>query len=103
MPSAPRVVYATRDTTSPVTVHVRPQELPIIVVPGIMGSRLTDPRTDDLGPTMLRQHVSATRTRSYAEIYEWLEPGELLANPPKRWKADLRMADASRFHHPTGR
>lgn len=60
-------------------------------------------RTDDLGPTMLRQHVSATRTRSYAEIYEWLEPGELLANPPKRWKADLRMADASRFHHPTGR
>jgi pimeloyl-ACP methyl ester carboxylesterase len=47
MPSAPRVIYATRGD-APVKVHVRPQEIPIIVVPGIMGSRLTDPRTDEL-------------------------------------------------------
>ncbi len=48
MPSAPRVIYATRDTAAPVKVHVRPQEIPIVVLPGIMGSRLTDPRTDEL-------------------------------------------------------
>lgn len=47
MPAAPRVVYATRGER-PVSVHVRPAELPIVVIPGIMGSRLTDPRTDEL-------------------------------------------------------
>ncbi len=48
MPPAPRVVYATRNTAKPVAVHVPPRELPIVVVPGIMGTRLTDPRTDEL-------------------------------------------------------
>lgn len=48
MPAAPRVVYAKRNTAKPVPVHVRPGFLPIVVVPGIMGTRLTDPRTDKL-------------------------------------------------------
>ncbi len=48
MTSTPHVVYATRNSAKPIRVHVRPQYVPIIVVPGIMGSRLTDPRTDKL-------------------------------------------------------
>ncbi|MBX7197599.1 MAG: hypothetical protein K1X94_36475 [Sandaracinaceae bacterium] len=48
MPSTPRVVYATRNSKQPTPVHVRPSILPIVLVPGIMGTRLTDPRTDDL-------------------------------------------------------
>ncbi len=48
MPSTPRVVYATRDSKQPTPVHVRPSILPIVLVPGIMGTRLTDPRTDAL-------------------------------------------------------
>ncbi|MEZ4389656.1 MAG: hypothetical protein R3A48_01065 [Polyangiales bacterium] len=48
MAVTPRVVYAARDTADPVPVHVRPKFLPIVVIPGIMGSRLTDPRTGEL-------------------------------------------------------
>jgi pimeloyl-ACP methyl ester carboxylesterase len=51
------VVYAERDGGSPTRVHVPRREVPVIVVPGLCGSRLTDPRTGELiwnpqgGPT----------------------------------------------------
>lgn len=57
---------------------------------------VTDPA--DLTPQMLQCTISATEHRSYAELHEWLQPGELLAEPPKTWAGDWRLADATTFH-----
>jgi len=64
-----------------------------------MGART--PR--DLDPSMLRLNVSPTETRSYAELYEWLEPGCLLAEPPESWAADWSAASADTFRPQTDR
>ncbi|MEV6769383.1 FMN-binding glutamate synthase family protein [Nocardia sp. NPDC051030] len=56
---------------------------------------VTDPR--DLTPDMLRKKVTPTTQRSYAELYEWLSPGELLADPPQGWAADWAAASADSF------
>ncbi len=61
---------------------------------GSMGARTPS----DLSPHMLRQRVSPTRTRSYAELYDWLAPGELLAEPPATWASDWLAADPDSFH-----
>jgi hypothetical protein len=37
------------------------------------------------------------RVRSYAELYHWLEPGELLAEPPEPWVADWARANPDSF------
>ena len=42
---------------------------------------------------MLRKRISPTEQRSYAELYEWLEPGVLLNHPPAGWRADWEAAD----------
>lgn len=39
--------------------------------------------------------------RSYEEIYDWLEPGELLGAAPEAWAADWRDADPDRFSAPS--
>ncbi|MEZ5093662.1 FMN-binding glutamate synthase family protein [Nocardioides sp.] len=52
----------------------------------------------DLEATMLRRNVSVSEHRSYAELFEWLEPGELLAEPPEDWAADWALASADTFH-----
>jgi hypothetical protein len=52
---------------------------------------------DELRPHMLRRRVTPTEMRSYAELYEWLRPGELLAEPPEGWVHDWKTADPSRF------
>ncbi|MGH4031546.1 FMN-binding glutamate synthase family protein [Actinomycetota bacterium Odt1-20B] len=55
------------------------------------------------GPQGLRPHLLLRRTGaagqvlSYAELYEWLEPGQLLADPPASWAADWAAADPDRF------
>lgn len=60
---------------------------------------VTDPT--DLRPWMLRRNVTETESASYAEIFEWLEPGRLLAEPPPTWAADWNVARADSFHpHP---
>ncbi|MDL5154411.1 FMN-binding glutamate synthase family protein [Actinomycetospora termitidis] len=51
----------------------------------------------ELHPRMLRRRVSPTDTRSYAELYEWLAPGQLLAEPPVSWVEDWERADPDRF------
>jgi len=56
---------------------------------------VTDPA--QLNPHHLRRNVTATTTHSYAELYEWLEPGRLLAEPPQDWAADWGIATADRF------
>lgn len=50
-----------------------------------------------LSPHMLRKRLSATDQRSYAEIFEWLDEGVLLADPPASWRADWERADADSF------
>lgn len=51
----------------------------------------------DLGPHLLRRRVSPTATRTYDQLYRYLEPGELLADPPEGWDAEWRAADPTRF------
>ncbi|MFM8523625.1 MAG: FMN-binding glutamate synthase family protein, partial [Actinomycetota bacterium] len=52
---------------------------------------------DELDPSMLNRRVDYHRTRTYAEIYEWLMPGELLDNPPESWRSDWVEASAEEF------
>lgn len=54
-------------------------------------------RPDDLSPRMLHKRTSSSKIRSYAELYEWLAPGELTAEPPASWAADWAAADPDRF------
>ncbi|MFC4333252.1 FMN-binding glutamate synthase family protein [Streptomyces andamanensis] len=56
---------------------------------------VTDPA--GLRPHMLRQRIDPHTARSYAELYAWLEPGQLLDEPPEDWAADWRAADPDRF------
>jgi glutamate synthase domain-containing protein 2 len=50
-----------------------------------------------LSPSMLNRRIDGQRTRNYAEIYEWLAPGELLTHPPESWRADWSQARADEF------
>ncbi|MEU0941208.1 FMN-binding glutamate synthase family protein [Streptomyces canus] len=56
---------------------------------------VTDPA--ELRPHMLHRRIDPHTERSYAELYEWLEPGQLLAEPPAAWAADWHAADPDRF------
>jgi hypothetical protein len=60
-------------------------------------------RPEDVLPSMVRMNVSGTASRSYAELYDWLGDGELLAEPPETWAADWAAADPHRFGPRTGR
>ncbi|MGW1168933.1 hypothetical protein [Streptomyces sp. NPDC001153] len=46
---------------------------------------------------MLRRRVDPFTERSYEEMSEWLEPGQLLAEPPPSWATDWKAADPDRF------
>lgn len=62
----------------------------------IMGSMgISDPAM--LSPHLLRKKVSATQQVSYAELYEWLAPGELIEQAPESWAFDWAAADADSF------
>jgi len=50
-----------------------------------------------LTPHMLMRRVDHATVRSYGELYRWLEPGELLAEPPTDWAADWALADPDSF------
>ncbi|WP_305873720.1 FMN-binding glutamate synthase family protein [Kutzneria sp. CA-103260] len=52
---------------------------------------------EDLRPHMLCRRTTPVSVRSYAELYEWLEPGQLLAEPPPRWARDWAAADPDEF------
>jgi glutamate synthase domain-containing protein 2 len=51
----------------------------------------------ELRPEQLMRRVGHMDTRSYAQLFDWLEPGELLAQPPRAWAADWKAADPNRF------
>ncbi|HCG56796.1 MULTISPECIES: FMN-binding glutamate synthase family protein [Brevibacterium] len=56
---------------------------------------VSDPR--DLRPEFLQRNIARNEHRSYAELYEWLEPGELLAQAPESWATDWARADSGTF------
>ena len=54
---------------------------------------------EQLRPEMLRRRIDHREVRSYAELFHHLEPGELLATPPKGgWARDWELASADSFH-----
>lgn len=52
---------------------------------------------DELQPHMLRRRLAHDRGESYAELFRRLEPGELLADPPRQWAHDWHLADPDHF------
>ena len=51
----------------------------------------------EVGPHHLVRRVDHVTSRSYAELYDWLEPGQLLHEPPESWQADWARADPDSF------
>ncbi|MEW2482519.1 FMN-binding glutamate synthase family protein [Mycobacterium sp. NPDC049093] len=51
----------------------------------------------DLSPAMLNRRIDGLGSRTYAEIYEWLMPGELLEDPPESWRSDWVESSAAEF------
>ncbi len=56
---------------------------------------------NDLSPVMLRRRIGHMNTKSYAELYNWMSPGQLLAEVPPEWAEDWASADPDSFstHH----
>jgi glutamate synthase domain-containing protein 2 len=51
----------------------------------------------ELRPAMLMRRIDHVRSASYAELYDWLEPGELLHEPRSSWAADWAAASPDTF------
>ena len=51
----------------------------------------------DLQPAMLRRNMSEGHSASYAELFDWLQPGQLLSQPPQAWLEDWQQADPHAF------
>jgi glutamate synthase domain-containing protein 2 len=51
----------------------------------------------ELHPAMLMRRIDHIRSRSYADLYDWLQPGQLLAEPPRDWAADWEAASPDTF------
>jgi glutamate synthase domain-containing protein 2 len=74
----------------------RYQRATVLQAMRLMGSMgVSDPSM--LNPHMLRKRVSPTVQRSYAELYEWLAPAELLNHAPISWRSDWDAADPDSF------
>jgi glutamate synthase domain-containing protein 2 len=52
---------------------------------------------DQVGPHHLVRRVDHASSRSYAELFDWLEPGQLLDEPPEGWIVDWQRADPDSF------
>lgn len=46
---------------------------------------------------MLRRRVDPHQVRSYADLYDWLAPEQLLSEPPEEWARDWAAADPDHF------
>ncbi|GAA4683299.1 FMN-binding glutamate synthase family protein [Gordonia humi] len=60
----------------------------------------------ELHPSMLMRNVGPNESRTYADLYEWLAPNELLSHTPMSWREDWACSSADEFvmtahHHPT--
>lgn len=56
---------------------------------------LDDP--SQLHPGLLLRRIDHTTTRSYADLFDWLEPSELLTEPRKGWAHDWAAASPDSF------
>ncbi|MFJ8825852.1 FMN-binding glutamate synthase family protein [Streptomyces sp. NPDC102467] len=56
---------------------------------------IQDPR--ELRPDLLMRRIAPHEVRSYGQLYEWLEPGSLIGEPPATWAADWAAAHPDRF------
>jgi glutamate synthase domain-containing protein 2 len=52
---------------------------------------------DQLTPRKLFRRIDPQTTKTYRDLYEWLEPGELLESPRLSWKRDWQVAQADSF------
>jgi len=52
---------------------------------------------DQLDPSFLSQRIDPTTTRTYADLYEWLEPGELLDGARGQWADAWAKASPGAF------
>jgi len=52
---------------------------------------------EELQPALLMRRVSATTVQSYAQLYRYLQPGELLSDTPGEWQSDWNAASADKF------
>jgi len=66
------------------------QALQIMAAMGLDGPQ-------DLRPRMLQRRVDHVTTVGYDQVFDWLEPGQLLAEAPKEWAHDWSLADPDRF------
>jgi hypothetical protein len=56
---------------------------------------LDSPR--ELHPAMLMRRIDHIHTDSYAQLYDWLAPKQLLSEPPAEWRHDWFAASADTF------
>lgn len=59
-------------------------------------------RPEELDPSLLRHNVSSAEARTYADLHEWLSPGQLLDEAPESWAEDWRAASARTFSQQPG-
>lgn len=52
---------------------------------------------NQLHPSMVIRNIDGDRQRSYAQLYEWLDDGQLLTDPPESWKVDWEVSRADTF------
>ena len=57
---------------------------------------------EELHPAMLMRRIDHVHTASYADLYTWLEPSQLLDEPPADWLQDWRAAAPDTFLRVTG-
>ncbi|HEX3588547.1 MAG TPA: FMN-binding glutamate synthase family protein [Pseudonocardiaceae bacterium] len=50
-----------------------------------------------LRPHMLRRRIGVAEVHSYAELYSWLDTGQLIGDPPAGWLDDWSAANPDRF------
>jgi glutamate synthase domain-containing protein 2 len=50
-----------------------------------------------LHPAMLMRRIDHIHTDSYAQLYDWLQPKQLLSEPPEHWAADWAAASPDTF------
>ena len=51
----------------------------------------------EVTPHHLVRRIDHVDSRSYGELYEWLQPGALLSDPPESWREDWQRADPDDF------
>lgn len=89
--------YAALDVTDKAVRVTRFQQATIAEAMQILASMGISSH-QELHPDLLRRRISHTTTMAYSQLYDWLDEGELLAEPPRQWALDWERADPDTFH-----